>query len=132
MFRYVFIFSLVFLLVTDEVSAWRRIRKFFKRVGRFAARTAKTAVAVGTAIKAVSAVGKRSVNDEAYQVDICRFDSFDLDADQQITETELSILIDITGLVDLDELFEKLDVNKDDVVTKEEYANSTFIKEACS
>ena len=49
---------------------------------------------------------------QAYQVDICRFDSFDLDADQQITETELAILIDITGLVDLDELFEQLDVNK--------------------
>ena len=45
-------------------------------------------------------------------MDICRFDSFDLDADQQITENELSILIDITGLVDLDELFEQLDVNK--------------------
>ena len=49
---------------------------------------------------------------QTYQVDICRYDSFDLDADQQITETELSILIDITGLVDLDELFEQLDVNK--------------------
>ena len=54
----------MFLLVTDEVSAWRRFKKFIRRVERFASRTAKTATAVGTAIKAVSAIGKRSVNDE--------------------------------------------------------------------
>lgn len=92
-------------------------------------------------------------------MNVCDFRSFDLDDDQRISETELSTLIDITGFVDLDEFFEKLDVNKgkadtsltnkdelkriisihlslifyaDDVVTIEEYNSSQIIKEACS
>lgn len=45
-------------------------------------------------------------------MNVCDFRSFDLDDDQRISETELSTLIDITGFVDLDEFFEKMDVNK--------------------
>ena len=68
-------FSLVFLLVTDEVSAWRRIKKFFRRVESFASKavktvekvaseTVKTVAAVGAAIKDKSPIRKRSANDE--------------------------------------------------------------------
>ena len=64
----------MFLLVTDEVNAWR-IKKFFRRVEKFASKavetvknvatdTVKTAGAVGAAIKDVSPIGKRSANDE--------------------------------------------------------------------
>lgn len=50
-------------------------------------------------------------------LNVCDFHSFDLDDDQRISETELSILIDITGIVDLDEFFKKLDINKGKVDT---------------
>lgn len=49
---------------------------------------------------------------QVLSLNVCDFRSFDLDDDQRISETELSTLIDITGFVDLDEFFEKLDVNK--------------------
>ena len=62
---------MVYLLVTDEVNAWR-IKKFFRRVEKFASKavktvkkvatdTVKTAGAVGDAI---NPIGKRSANDE--------------------------------------------------------------------
>lgn len=47
-----------------------------------------------------------------FELNVCDFQSFDLDDDQRISETELSILIDITGLMDLDEFFEQMDNNK--------------------
>lgn len=49
---------------------------------------------------------------QIFSLNVCNFNSFDLDEDQKISETELSTLIDITGAEDLDEFFEKLDVNK--------------------
>lgn len=49
------------------------------------------------------------------RVNVCDFYSFDLDGDQQISETELSTYIDMTGFQDLDEFFEKLDVNQGNI-----------------
>ncbi|XP_052685734.1 uncharacterized protein LOC128165357 [Crassostrea angulata] len=143
MFRYLLVFSLTFLLLTEDVYAWRRLRKFFRKVGRVikripkeAANAVKTIAQVRTAVDAVkgvgAAVGKRSTDDEIFELNVCDFQSFDLDDDQRISETELSILIDITGLMDLDEFFEQMDNNKDDVVTLEEYNSSQLIKEACT
>lgn len=63
---------------------------------------------------------------QIFSLNVCNFNSFDLDDDQKISETELSTLIDITGAEDLDEFFEKLDVNKGkmDIL---KYTNETFI-----
>eukprot|EP00105_Crassostrea_gigas_P019889 XP_011438521.1 PREDICTED: uncharacterized protein LOC105336047 isoform X3 [Crassostrea gigas] len=130
MFRYFLLFSLTFLLLTDDVTGgWRRrFRKFVRK----AAKVVKTAATVHTVAKvAAGVVGKRSTDDEIIRVNVCDFYSFDLDGDQQISETELSTFIDMTGFQDLDEFFEKLDVNQDDVVTIEEYINSPLIKENC-
>ncbi|XP_011438522.3 uncharacterized protein [Magallana gigas] len=130
MFRYFLIFSLTFLLLTEDVSGgWRRrFRKFVRK----AAKVAKTVATVHTVAKVAAAVvGKRSTDDEVFSLNVCNFNSFDLDEDQKISETELSTLIDITGAEDLDEFFEKLDVNKDDAVTIQEYKSSQLIKEIC-
>lgn len=59
-------------------------------------------------------------------MNVCNFNSFDLDEDQKISETELSTLIDITGAEDLDEFFEKLDVNEGKIAILK-YTNETFI-----
>ncbi|XP_052685737.1 uncharacterized protein LOC128165359 [Crassostrea angulata] len=129
MFRYFLVFSLAILLLTEDVHAWRRIKKFLRK----AAKVIKTAHTIHTVVKvAATVLGKRSTNDQVFSLNVCDFRSFDLDDDQRISEKELSTLIDITGFVDLDEFFEKLDVNKDDVVTIEEYNSSQIIKEACS
>lgn len=53
------------------------------------------------------------------RVNVCDFYSFDLDGDQQISETEMSTFIEMTGFQDLDEFFEKLDVNQGNI----EYIN---------
>nr|XP_011438522.2 uncharacterized protein LOC105336047 [Crassostrea gigas] len=130
MFRYFLIFSLTFLLLTEDVSGgWRRrFRKFVRK----AVKVAKTVATVHTVAKVAGAVvGKRSTDDEIFSLNVCNFNSFDLDDDQKISETELSTLIDITGAEDLDEFFEKLDVNKDDAVTIQEYKSSQLIKETC-
>lgn len=74
-FRYLLVFSLTFLLLTEDVYAWRRLRKFFRKVGRVikripkeAANAVKTIAHVRTAVDAVkgvgAAVGKRSTDDE--------------------------------------------------------------------
>lgn len=74
-FRYLFVFSLTFLLLTEDVYAWRRLRKFFRKVGRVikripkeAANAVKTIAQVRTAVDAVkgvgAAVGKRSTDDK--------------------------------------------------------------------
>ncbi|XP_052685735.1 uncharacterized protein LOC128165358 [Crassostrea angulata] len=130
MFRYFLLFSLTFLLLTEDVNGgWRRrFRKFVRK----AAKVAKTVATVHTVAKVAGAVvGKRSTDDEIFSLNVCNFNSFDLDDDQKISETELSTLIDITGAEDLDEFFEKLDVNKDDAVTIQEYKSSQLIKEIC-
>lgn len=63
---------------------------------------------------------------QIFSLNVCNFNSFDLDDDQKISETELSTLIDITGAEDLDEFFEKLDVNKGKIDILK-YTNETFI-----
>lgn len=62
-FRYFLIFSLTFLLLTEDVSGgWRRrFRKFVRK----AAKVAKTVATVHTVAKVAAAVvGKRSTDDE--------------------------------------------------------------------
>lgn len=90
--------------------------RVIKRIPKEAANAVKTIAQVRTAVDAVkgvgAAVGKRSTDDEMFELNVCEFQSFDLDDDQRISETELSILIDITGLMDLDEFFEQMDINK--------------------
>ena len=45
-------------------------------------------------------------------IDICQFSSWDLDNDNSVTDTEIDVLIEMTGLLYLDQLFEELDTNK--------------------
>jgi hypothetical protein len=45
-------------------------------------------------------------------VDICQFSSFDLDNDNIVSEEEVDVIIQMTGLLDLDQFFEQLDANK--------------------
>ncbi|XP_048761675.1 uncharacterized protein LOC130054449 [Ostrea edulis] len=130
MFRYLLVFSLVIILITEDVCAWRRIKtvldkvdKGVRRVGRFID-SAKTILSIFN--------GKRSTDDDVLKLDICQFSSFDLDNDNSISDSEINVLIEMTGMVDLDEFFEQLDINKDDKVTIEEHTNSRLIKKACS
>lgn len=46
------------------------------------------------------------------QMNFCEFTAFDLDKNMQVTETEIDRLIQVTGLMELDGIFENLDVNK--------------------
>lgn len=45
-------------------------------------------------------------------MNFCEFTSFDLDKNMQVTETEIDRLIQVTGLMELDGIFENLDINK--------------------
>ncbi|XP_048762810.2 uncharacterized protein LOC125671279 [Ostrea edulis] len=136
MFRYLLVFSLVFLLITEDVCAWGRLRRIWRRIKRGVKKVTEviaTAKTVSTIAKAAAVtLGKRSTDDDVLKLDICQFSSFDLDNDDNISDSEISILIEMTGMMDLDEFFEQLDINKDDKVTIEEHTNSRLIKEACS
>lgn len=46
------------------------------------------------------------------QINFCEFTAFDLDKNMQVTETEIDRLIQVTGLMELDSIFENLDINK--------------------
>ncbi|XP_048763330.2 uncharacterized protein LOC125671583 [Ostrea edulis] len=129
MFRYLLVFSLVFLLITEDVCAWRRFRRFIRKAKE---KVAKVARVVATFRTAGAVLGKRSTDDDVLKLDICQFSSFDLDNDNNISDSEINVLIEMTGMDDLDEFFEQLDINKDDKVTIEEHTNSRLIKEACS
>lgn len=45
-------------------------------------------------------------------MNFCEFTAFDLDKNMQVTETEIDRLIQVTGLMELDGIFENLDINK--------------------
>ncbi|XP_061182430.1 EF-hand calcium-binding domain-containing protein 1-like [Saccostrea echinata] len=138
MFRQILVFSLVFLLLTEESDAWRRrwrrvgraVRRIGKAIGKAAkvVGTVKTAVAVA---KTAAALGKRSIDDNVITLNFCNFSSFDLNDDDIITESEISTLIEMTAAVDLDQFFELIDINKDGEVTPKEYNNSNIIMENC-
>lgn len=60
-FRYFLVFSLAILLLTEDVYAWRRIKKFLRK----AAKVIKTAHTIHTVVKvAATVLGKRSTNDQ--------------------------------------------------------------------
>lgn len=60
-FRYFLVFSLAILLLTEDVHAWRRIKKFLRK----AAKVIKTAHTIHTVVKvAATVLGKRSTNDQ--------------------------------------------------------------------
>ncbi|XP_061182354.1 uncharacterized protein LOC133190678 [Saccostrea echinata] len=73
---------------------------------------------------------KRSVENAIPNIDICRFNTLDLNDDNNVTKEELDILMQSTGLEELEELFEQLDQNNDDTVTKEEYMD--LYEEVCT
>lgn len=45
-------------------------------------------------------------------LDVCRFDTLDLNDDNEISQEELSVLIQMSGLEELDDLFANLDKDK--------------------
>ncbi|XP_062595096.1 uncharacterized protein LOC134256471 [Saccostrea cucullata] len=170
MFRRFLVILIITCLLTEEVEGWRRIRKFFRKAGRFIGRKVIPTVAkVGAVVvKAKSAhenikdtfekgkdtgeriesagkvvkdakdvldiiksFKKRSTIEETSQLNLCEFSTFDWNQDRKITEAEIAVLIEATGLVELDELFDKMDLDQDDTVTMEEFLNSNFINELC-
>ncbi|XP_048762811.1 uncharacterized protein LOC125671280 [Ostrea edulis] len=130
MFRYLLVFSLVVLLITEDVCAWRRIKTVLDKVDKGVRRVRRLVDSAKTVLSIFN--GKRSTDDDVLKLDICQFSSFDLDNDNSISDSEINVLIEMTGMDDLDEFFEQLDINKDDKVTIEEHTNSRLIKEACS
>nr|XP_034313187.1 uncharacterized protein LOC105336129 [Crassostrea gigas] len=99
----------------------------------------KTLETVGEVVKGVTnligvfqLLGKRSTLKEMSQMNFCEFTAFDLDKNMQVTETEIDRLIQVTGLMELDGIFENLDVNKDNTVTIEEFYNSPVIMKICN
>ncbi|XP_062605837.1 protein S100-G-like, partial [Saccostrea cucullata] len=54
-------------------------------------------------------------------IDICNYNLLDLNDDNSVTKEELDILIQSTGRVELEELYESLDQNNDGIVAQEEY-----------
>ncbi|XP_062595097.1 uncharacterized protein LOC134256472 [Saccostrea cucullata] len=144
MFRHILIFSLVFLLLTDESDAWRRrvfrrigrrigraVRKVVKGAGKAAVAIAKAKAVIGTVKTVAAAVGKRSVDNNVFTINVCNFSSFDLNDNNVITEDEVDTLIEMTGAVDLDQFFELIDINKDGQITLQEYNDSNIIMESC-
>ncbi|XP_062595094.1 uncharacterized protein LOC134256470 [Saccostrea cucullata] len=170
LFRRCLVILIITCLLTQEVEGWRRIRKFFRKAGRFIGRkviptvikvkavvdTAKSAhenikdtfekgkdpgeriESAGKAVKdakevidIIKSLKKRSTIEGTSQLNLCEFSTFDWNQDKQITEEEIAVLIEATGLVELDELFEKMDLDKDDTVTMQEFLNSPFINELC-
>lgn len=49
---------------------------------------------------------------ETSRTNFCEFTAFDLDKNMQVTEDEIDRLIEVTGLIELDKIFENLDMNK--------------------
>ncbi|XP_022313510.1 uncharacterized protein LOC111118378 [Crassostrea virginica] len=99
----------------------------------------KTLETVGKVVKGVtdligvfSLLGKRSTVQETSRTNFCEFTAFDLDKNMQVTEDEIDRLIEVTGLIELDKIFENLDMNKDNAVTIEEFYNSPVIVEICN
>ncbi|XP_061182429.1 uncharacterized protein LOC133190753 [Saccostrea echinata] len=82
-------------------------------------------------IDIIKSLKKRSTIEETSQLNLCEFSTFDWNQDKKITEEELEILMEATGLLELDEFFENMDLDQDDTVTIEEFLNSPFINELC-
>ena len=53
-----------------------------------------------------------SLLQETSRTNFCEFTAFDLDKNMQVTEDEIDRLIEVTGLIELDKIFENLDMNK--------------------
>ncbi|XP_062604572.1 uncharacterized protein LOC134266340 isoform X1 [Saccostrea cucullata] len=75
-------------------------------------------------------MGKRSTENAIPRIHICKFNNFDLNGDNTVTKEDFAILIQSTGLVQLEELFDKLDQNDDEILTQEEY--NVFHDYACT
>lgn len=139
-FRYLTILLLICLLTIDHSESWRRrrFRRFTRRVGRAIRRvrrtiqTVNTAVGVIRAVGAIAGAGKRSADDVLPEINVCDFSTLDLDKDYDVDEEELITLIQMSGLEELEDLFEKLDKDGDKKITQEEFDSSDIIDEICS
>ncbi|XP_061182500.1 uncharacterized protein LOC133190832 [Saccostrea echinata] len=137
-FRYLAVFCLIGLMTIDQTESWTRRRSSRSRgLSRGLGRAIKVA---GTVITVASMARrfrdffrrdrKRSAESVIPDVDICRFNTVDLNDDNTVTKEELDTLMQSTGLEELEELFEQLDQNNDDIVTKEEYMD--LYEEVCT
>ncbi|XP_048762985.2 uncharacterized protein LOC125671374 [Ostrea edulis] len=126
-FRYLTVLLLICLLTIDHTESWRRrrFRRFTSRIGRAVRRVRMrrvgTAISVIRTLGILAGAGKRSAENVLPNLDVCRFDTLDLNDDNEISQEELSVLIQMSGLEELDDLFANLDKDKNDVVTREEY-----------
>ncbi|XP_062617001.1 uncharacterized protein LOC134278725 [Saccostrea cucullata] len=127
--RYLNVLLLICLLTIGQTESWSRRRSSRSRsrssgLGR-AARVADTIFTMADLAQVFRDMfrrdRKRSAENAIPNIDICRFTTLDLNDDNNVTKEELDTLIQSTGLLELEELFEQLDQNNDDMVTKEEY-----------
>ncbi|XP_062585265.1 uncharacterized protein LOC134246940 [Saccostrea cucullata] len=81
-------------------------------------------------IERFEGTSKRSTENVVPGIDICNFNLLDLNDDNSVTKEELDILIQSTGRVELEELYEKLDQDNDGIVTQEEYMK--LYEDVCS
>lgn len=139
-FRYLTILLLICLLTIDHSESWRRrrFRRFTRRIGRAIRRigrtvqTVNTAVGVIRAVGAIAGAGKRSADDVLPDINVCDFSTLDLNKDNDVDEEELITLIQMSGLEELEDLFEKLDKDGDKKITQVEFDSSDIIDEVCS
>nr|XP_022313113.1 EF-hand calcium-binding domain-containing protein 1-like [Crassostrea virginica] len=138
-FRYLTVLLLICLLTIEPSECWRRrrFRRFTRRVGRAIRRigrtvqTVNTAVGVIRAVGAIAGAGKRSADNVLPELDVCEFSTLDLNKDGELDEDELVMLIQMSGLEELEELFVKLDQDDDKKISKEEFTQSEILQDAC-
>ncbi|XP_061182431.1 uncharacterized protein LOC133190755 [Saccostrea echinata] len=128
MFRTLLIFSLVIFLIPGDVCAWGRFRQAFDKVKK---RAEKAKEIIDKIQQVLDIIGKRSADKDVNRFDICKFSSLDLNIDGEISESEISTLIEMTGKTNFASYFQQLDINKDNKVTEREYRGSDIIRNGC-
>ncbi|XP_062617002.1 uncharacterized protein LOC134278726 [Saccostrea cucullata] len=120
-FRSLAVLCLIGLLTIDQAESWGRRRSSRSRSRSRTSGLGRAIKVAGTVITVASMARrlrdmfrrdrKRSVESEIPDIDICRFNTLDLNFDNNVSKDEFATLIQSTGLVELEDLFDKLDQN---------------------
>ncbi|XP_062604570.1 uncharacterized protein LOC134266338 [Saccostrea cucullata] len=120
-FRSLAVLCLIGLLTIDQAESWGRRRSSRSRSRSRSSGLGRAIKVAGTVITVASMARrlrdmfrrdrKRSVESEIPDIDICRFNTLDLNFDNNVSKDEFATLIQSTGLVELEDLFDKLDQN---------------------